>query len=203
MFDWVLSVVEQAGYLGLLALMFLENLFPPIPSELIMPLAGFLAAQGKMDPLLVVLTGTAGSVLGALPWYYAGRLLGRARLAGLAGRYGFLLTIDPPDVDRAYDWFRRYGGTAVLAGRLVPAIRTLISVPAGLTHMPLLPFLLLTTLGSLAWTAVLTGAGYALESQYSRVEAYVDPISKAVIIAIAGLYLWRVGVRLLAAGRRG
>ncbi|MFC7335343.1 DedA family protein [Rhodocista pekingensis] len=196
MFDWILDVITSAGYLGLMALMFLENLFPPIPSELIMPLAGFLAARGEMDPVLVVLTGTLGSVLGALPWYWVGRRFGRDRLDRLVERHGVWLTMEPCDVARAHDWFRRRGWRAVLFGRLVPAVRTLISVPAGLARMRLLPFLALTTAGSLAWVTVLTGAGYLLQDQYQRVEAVVNPVSTAVIAGILLLYVWRVGTRL-------
>lgn len=197
MFDWILEVIASAGYLGLLALMFLENLFPPIPSELIMPLAGFLAARGEMDPLLVVLTGTAGSVLGALPWYWVGRRFGRDRLTRLAERHGVWLTLEPEEVDRAYDWFRRRGWRAVLFGRLVPGVRTLISVPAGLARMRLLPFLALTTAGSLAWITLLTAAGYLLQDQYHRVESVIDPASTAVFASILLFYAWRVGNRLV------
>jgi membrane protein DedA with SNARE-associated domain len=201
MFEQLLGLVEQLGYWGLLALMFLENLFPPIPSELIMPLGGFLAAQGKMDPILVVLVGTAGSVLGALPWYWLGRIFGRDRLFRLADRFGFIMTMDPPDVLQAFNWFDRHGRKAVLFGRLIPAIRTLISVPAGLARMSMPGFLLLTTLGSLVWTSVLTAAGYLLESQYDKVQAYVDPVSKVVVFGVIGIYLWRLGRRAISARR--
>jgi len=201
MFEQLLGLVEQLGYWGLLALMFLENLFPPIPSELIMPLGGFLAAQGKMDPILVVLVGTAGSVLGALPWYWLGRAFGRERLFRMADRFGFIMTMDPPDVLQAFNWFDRHGRKAVLFGRLIPAIRTLISVPAGLAHMSMPGFLALTTLGSLVWTSVLTAAGYLLESQYERVQDYVDPASKLVVFGVIGIYVWRLGRRAINARR--
>lgn len=197
MFEWALGIVEQMGYWGLLALMFLENLFPPIPSEAIMPLGGFLAAQGKMDPILVVLFGTAGSVLGALPWYALGRAVGHDRLIELSRRFGFIMTMDPPDVEQAFSWFERHGRKAVLFGRLIPAIRTLISVPAGLARMSLPLFLVLTTVGSLVWTTVLAGAGYLLESQYELVEQYVDPLSKVVVVIVVGVYLWRLGRRAI------
>lgn len=202
MFDSLLGIVEQMGYAGLLLLMFLENVFPPIPSELIMPLGGFLAAQGKMDPVLVVLVGTAGSVLGGLPWYYIGRIFGHDRLVALSQRFGFIMTMDPPDVEKAFGWFAHHGPKAVLLGRLIPAIRTLISVPAGMAAMPMPLFLLLTTLGSLVWTSVLTAAGYGLETQYHRVESYVDPVSKLVVFGVIGLYLGRMAWRLIK-GRPG
>lgn len=198
MFEWVLDVIASAGYLGLFALMFLENLFPPIPSEVIMPLAGFLCARGEMNPVAAVLVGTAGSVVGALPWYALGRGFGKDRVMWLSERYGLILTVEPREVETAYEWFQRRGWWAVLFGRLVPAVRTLISVPAGFARMPVLPFLAFTTLGSLVWTALLLGAGYVLEDQYSRVEAYIDPVSKAVVIGVVGIYLYRVVRGLLA-----
>lgn len=192
MFHWILDVITQAGYLGLLALMVLENIFPPIPSELVMPLAGYLAAQGRMDPILVVLVGTAGSVLGALPWYWIGRQVGRERLLRWVTRYGHWLTLSCEEVDRANDWFRRRGWTAVLFGRLVPGVRTLISVPAGIAHMSLPLFLALTTLGSLAWTGLLVASGYLLKSQYRLVEGAIDPIATAIVAGIVLLYVYRV-----------
>ncbi|MFM2043624.1 MAG: hypothetical protein RLY86_2200 [Pseudomonadota bacterium] len=198
MFDWILSVIQEAGYLGLLALMFLENLFPPIPSELIMPLAGFLAARGEMNPVLVVLVGTAGSVLGALPWYWVGRGIGRERVLWLIDRFGFWLTLSREEVERADDWFQRRGWTAVLLGRLVPAVRTLISVPAGLARMGMPLFLILTTLGSLVWSTALVAAGYLLESQYRVVESFINPVSKGIVILIVGIYVYRVARGLLA-----
>jgi len=197
MFDWILGIIQQAGYLGLLFLMFLENIFPPIPSELVMPLAGFLAARGDMDPVLVVLVGTAGSVLGALPWYWIGRKIGRDRLLRFADRHGFWLTVSCEDVNRANDWFRRKGWRAVLFGRLVPAVRTLISVPAGIACMRMPWFLLLTTVGSLVWTAVLVAAGYLLESQYKKVATVVDPVSTAIVAGVLAIYLYRISRALI------
>lgn len=202
MFDNLLNLVDQMGYWGLLILMFLENVFPPIPSELIMPLGGFLAAQGKMDPVLVVLVGTAGSVLGGLPWYYVGRVLGHDRLIALSERFGFIMTMDPPDVEMAFGWFARHGRKAVLLGRVMPAIRTLISVPAGMARMGMPIFLVLTTIGSLAWTSVLTAAGYLLESQYEKVETWVDPVSKAIVFGCIAIYLGRMGWRLVRSPRK-
>jgi membrane protein DedA with SNARE-associated domain len=201
MFDWILEIVAAAGYAGIFFLMLLENLFPPIPSELIMPLAGFLCARGTLDPTLAILAGTAGSVVGALPWYALGRAYGLPRLLILAERFGFWLTVEPADVEHANDWFQRRGWRAVLFGRMVPAVRTLISVPAGLARMPMLPFLAYTTVGSLIWTGLLTGAGYLLEGNYQRVEAYVDPFSKLVLLSIVGLYLFRIVRNLLRARR--
>lgn len=192
MFEWITRLVSDGGYLGVAGLMLLENLFPPIPSELIMPLAGFAAARGELQIALVVLAGTLGSLAGALPWYYAGRWLGRDRLRRLAAWHGRWLTVSPEEFDRASAWFDRHGGWAVLIGRLVPGVRTLISVPAGIAGMGLGRFLLLSAIGSLAWTAALALAGYVLEDHYARVADYIDPASKAVLGAVVLLYLYRL-----------
>lgn len=191
MFDSITDIVSQSGYLGIFLLMLAENVFPPIPSELIMPLAGFVAARGELDIVLVILSGTAGSVVGALPWYYAGALFGKDRLKWMAGRFGRLMTVSPADIDMASGWFERHEGRAVFFGRLIPAIRTLISVPAGIIRMPMLPFLAFSTIGSLIWTTLLAVTGFLLESQYELVEEYVDPLSKAVVFTVVAVYVYR------------
>jgi membrane protein DedA with SNARE-associated domain/uncharacterized membrane protein YkvA (DUF1232 family) len=198
-FDWITGIVSEGGYPGIILLMLAENVFPPIPSELIMPLAGFVAAQGRLDPVLVVLAGTLGSVLGALPWYYAGLWLGEARLCAFAARHGRWLTLDEKDLAKAIRWFERHGRIAVLIGRLVPTVRTLISLPAGMARMPLVPFLAYSSIGTLLWTTALTTSGYLLESGYQRVTGYLDLVSKLVIGLIVVVYLWRV----LAGGSLG
>lgn len=192
MFDWVVSTIDGWGYLGVFLLMVAEHLFPPIPSEVIMPLAGFLAAQGKLSLSLTILIGTAGSVAGTLFWYYIGIWIGEARLKRFAARHGRLLTLSPSDIDNAREWFNRHGAAAVFFGRMIPAIRTLISVPAGLSAMPFWRFLLYTTLGSAIWTGILTFAGLVLHENYTRVEGYVDPLSKLVVITVVVAYVWRV-----------
>lgn len=192
MFDWITRAVETTGYLGVLLLMLAENVFPPIPSELIMPMAGFTAAQGRLSLIGVVLAGTIGSILGALFWYMLGRWLGCERLKSWAGRHGRWFTITPGEIDRAAAWFRRHCGKAVLIGRLVPAIRTLISIPAGVAGMALLPFLLYSSLGTLVWTVLLAGAGYLLEDRYRQVAAYLNPVSNAILGLLVLAYLYRV-----------
>lgn len=192
MFDWITGFVERSGYLGLLFLMLAENVFPPIPSELIMPLAGFTAAQGQLDITLVVIAGTIGSLLGALVWYYIGRWLGADRLKHFAARHGRWLTVSPDEIDRADDWFKRHGAKAVFIGRLIPAVRTLISIPAGVTRMPLGKFLAWTALGTSLWTALLAGAGYVLQSQYGLVGDYLNPASNVVLGLLILWYVYRV-----------
>lgn len=192
MFDAITGLIQQGGYLGILLLMFLENVFPPIPSEVIMPLAGFLAARGELNFIGVALAGTLGSFLGALPWYYAGAVWGEARMRKLAQRYGRWLTLSAKDVSEASLWFRSHGSKAVFFGRLVPAIRTLISVPAGIAHMPFRRFAGYTLAGSLIWTTVLTLAGYLLNAEYERVATLLDPASKIVLAVIVLVYLYRL-----------
>lgn len=192
MFDWLTGMVQQGGYLGIALLMFAENLFPPIPSELIMPLGGFNAARGQFELPWVILAGSLGSLAGALFWYGIGRWIGCPRLKRWAARHGRLLTLGPDEIDRTYDWFHRHGGAAVFLGRLLPAMRTLISVPAGMARMPLLRFLLYSTAGTVLWTAFLTLAGYWLESGYDAVAEYLNPVSTGVVVLIGAYYLYRV-----------
>jgi len=193
MLEWITTTINSMGYLGIALLMFVENLFPPIPSELIMPLAGFTAraTPDKLNVFGVFLAGVIGSVLGALIWYYPGKFLGEPRLKYLADKYGKWITISSADIDKATRWFNKQGAIAVLIGRLVPGVRTLISVPAGLSNMPLLPFLIYSTIGSAAWVALLTFAGYILGSQYELVDQYLAPVSKIVLgILVVSAVVW-------------
>lgn len=191
MFNSIVDIVSQSGYLGIFLLMLAENVFPPIPSELIMPLAGFVSARGELNIVLVILAGTAGSVVGALPWYYAGAIFGQHRLKRIANKHGRWMTLSSQDIDVASTWFARHGAAAVFFGRLIPAIRTLISVPAGIVRMPMLPFLAYSTIGSLIWTALLAVTGYLLQSQYEEVEHYMDPVSKGVLLLVIAVYVYR------------
>ena len=192
MFDKLVEFFEGAGYAGIIALMFLENLFPPIPSEVIMPLAGFQAAKGETSLPLVIASGTLGSVLGAIFWYYVGRWIGVERLKAFAARHGRLLTVSPRDIDKVDQAFDRHCGAAILIGRMVPAIRTLISVPAGMFEMTLPRFILFTTIGSALWTGLLASAGYGLESEYEKIAGYLDPATWLILGSIILFYLYRV-----------
>jgi membrane protein DedA with SNARE-associated domain len=186
MTEWIVNTMNSLGYLGIGLLMFLENLFPPIPSELIMPLAGYTASlpDGKLQLVPSIAAGVIGTVLGALPWYFAGSILGAERLERLADRYGKWITVSSKDIISSKNWFDKYGNKAVLLGRLVPVIRTLISIPAGIARMPLLPFLIYSTIGTVLWTTFLTGTGYLLGKNYTLVDKYLSPVSKIVLIAI-------------------
>jgi membrane protein DedA with SNARE-associated domain len=192
MFDWIVRWVESGGYPAIALLMLLENVFPPIPSELIMPLAGFAAAKGTLNIVGVVIAGTAGSLAGALFWFWVGYAIGPARLRTFSQRYGRWLTLDASDIDRARSFFDRHRGSALLFGRLIPTVRTLISVPAGINRVPLLIFLAWSGLGTALWTTFLAGAGYLLQAQYERVSGWLNPVSNLVIATLAIWYLYRV-----------
>jgi len=193
--EWVLSIMAKFGYFGIVFAMFAENVFPPIPSEVIMPAAGFAASRGDFNLILVILAGTLGASLGALPLYYLGRVFDEERLVAFAEKYGKYMLIKSNDITSANDWLDKHGKTAVFFGRMVPGVRSLISIPAGMNNMPLLPFLALTALGSSIWTAVLTLAGYYLGQNYEVIEGALAPYSKGfgllVIVIIIGWLIKR------------
>jgi membrane protein DedA with SNARE-associated domain len=190
--SWIEGMVESTGVFGIALLMFLENIFPPIPSELIMPLAGYTAAEGNANIVLVVLAGSLGSLAGAYVWYALGYWIGEEGIKRLADRYGRWLTVDRKDIDKADDWFDAYGHWAVLFGRLVPTVRTLISIPAGLSEMTWQRFLAYSAVGTVGWTTLLAILGYTLGSRYEDVSHWIDPVSIGVMVLIVAIYLWRV-----------
>ena len=192
MFDWITNLIDQAGYAGIAFIMFLEGVFPPIPSWLVMPLAGFEASSGRFHPVLVVLAGTAGSTLGAICWYMIGRLVGVGRLKAFAARHGHWLTLSPAQVDRADRWFDRHGAPVVMFARVVPIVRTLISVPAGVFAMNFRQFILFTAIGDAMWNGLLTAAGYLLRAQYERVADYLNPAASVVLTIVAVTYAVRI-----------
>lgn len=192
MADWVIRTIQSTGYLGIIALMFLENVFPPIPSEVIMPLAGFLASQGDQTLLAVIIAGTAGSVLGALPLYYAGFFLGEERLKQFADKHGRWLTVSRDDLERAKRWFDQHGVLAVIICRLVPGIRSMISFPAGIARMRLATFLCFTAIGASVWTALLAYAGFLLGEKFGQVGDYLNPISYVILAAVLLVYVKRL-----------
>ncbi len=186
--DLIGNAVESnqwIGYGAILIAMFLENLFPPIPSELIMPLGGFYISQGQLSFLPVILAGLIGTILGAFPWYGLGRLVNEEKIEIWLNKYGKWLGVTSKELYKSHNWFSRYGTALVFWGRLIPGIRTLISVPAGIEAMPLTPFLVWTTAGSLLWIIFLTIAGIILGESYSVVELWIEPFSKAVKLILA------------------
>lgn len=195
---WAVDVVDALGSVGVGLLVALENLFPPIPSELVLPLAGYLAGTGRMALVTAIIAATAGSVAGALVLYWVGAAIGRRRLVRIIDRVPL---VDVADLERAEAWFDHHGGMAVLIGRLIPVVRSLISLPAGLRRMPLWQFVLYTTIGSGVYNVVLISLGYVLGERWQTVGHYSDYINYAVYAAIVltlAALVWR---RLLARRR--
>ena len=185
---WVQDVIEQLGYLGVALLVVLENVFPPIPSEIVLPFAGFVAQQGSESVVLMILAATVGSVIGALIMYWIAAIIGDERLHAFTRRFGKWVQIREADLTRAEEWFDRHAMSAVLVGRCVPLIRSVVSIPAGFRRMKLIPYIAYTFLGSLVWNIALVGAGAVLGENWERVEPVVATFQWIVIVVIlAGL----------------
>ena len=201
--DHISLAVEKnsiIAYLTICLAMFLENVIPPIPSEIIMPLGGFFVYQQKLNFFILVFWGLFGTVLGSLPWYYLGRLVNEKRLSNFIDKKGKFLGISNNDFIKSKRWFDKYGVSLVFWGRLLPGIRTLISVPAGIELMPLRKFLIWTTLGSLIWVTLLTYAGYIFGENYLIIENYLDQIKfiiKPILILILLYFFIKLIIRFL------
>jgi membrane protein DedA with SNARE-associated domain len=191
--DWVMSLMEALGAIGAGLAVAIENLFPPIPSEVILPLAGFAASRGELDLTAAIVCTTLGSVLGALALYGLGAWLGRERMRRIAHH---LPLVDVEDVDRTEAWFRRHGAKAVFFGRMIPLFRSFISIPAGIERMPLWKFALLTTAGSLIWNTAFILAGFWLGEQWHLVEPYADVLQWVVIVGVVAALAWFVLTRI-------
>lgn len=189
--DWIVSLMEALGSPGAGLLVALESVFPPVPSELVLPLAGFAASRGDLHLVAAIAWTTAGSVVGALVLYALGGWLGADRLRMVARRVPL---VREQDLDRVDAWFERHGSTAVLLGRMVPGVRSLVSVPAGVSRMPVPRFVLLTLAGSLVWNTALISAGYALGARWEVVETWVGRFQEVVVV-LALLLLAAVVVR--------
>ena len=191
--DYISIAVEKnstIAYLTICLAMFLENIIPPIPSEIIMPLAGFFVYQQKLNFYILVFSGLIGTIMGSLPWYYLGKLVNEKRLSNFLDKRGKFLGISSNDLTKSKKWFEKYGVSLVFWGRLVPGIRTLISVPAGIELMPIKKFLIWTTLGSLIWVALLTYAGYVFGENYLIIESYLDKIKYVVKPILILIFLY-------------
>jgi membrane protein DedA with SNARE-associated domain len=197
---WVASVIESLGELGVGLLVALENLVPPIPSEIVLALAGFLAGEGKASLLLVFLAATAGSVVGAVALYWLGYSLGEERLRRWLDR---IPLVDADDLEKADRWFERHERSAVLFGRCAPVVRSLISIPAGANRMPIPQFLLFTAIGSGVWNALFIGAGYLLGERWQQVDRYSHWFDYAIgaffVVAVGGWVIKKVRKRRRAA----
>lgn len=192
MTDFIFRMIEWGGYFGVALLMFLETVFPPIPSEVIMPLAGVVAARGHLSLPLVIASGTAGAMLGNIVWYALAHALGMDRFKPLITRFGRWLTLDWAEIERADRLFEKHGGTIVFIGRMLPTVRSLVSIPAGLLRMRFVPFMLWSTLGSTLWTAGLAIAGWVLGHEFAQIETVLGPLSMIVIGGVVLWYLYRV-----------
>lgn len=186
MLDWITNWLESLGYIGVFFLMVLEHVFPPIPSELVMPLSGFVSSRSDELTLSgVIVAGSIGSLVGTSVWYYLGRWVSQEKLMRLAARYGQWLTLKPRDIEKAIGFFQRGAGHWVVGfGRVVPGVRTYVSVPAGLSKMPLLPYLFYSAVGTVIWTAALAIAGYILGDRFEAVGHFLAPVSKFVLIGL-------------------
>ncbi len=187
---WVVDVVYSFGYVGVALLIALQNVFPPIPSALILPLAGFLVGQGRFSFLPVLAAATSGSVASALVFYALGRWLGEERVRRLVGRFGRFVLVEEADLDRVNGWFERRGGTAVLFGRLVPGVGTFVSLPAGFWRMPLPRFVLYTALGTGVWNGTFIGLGWTLGARWRLVQQYSPVLQYAALAAAIVAVTW-------------
>lgn len=188
--DWTTEVISRLGYLGVALLVALENVFPPIPSEIVLPFAGFVARDGDATLYGMILAATVGSLVGAWILYGVAAAIGPERLHRFLVSYGKWFRLTPDDITRAEAWFDRWASLAVLICRCIPLIRSLISIPAGFRRMPLLRFTLYTALGSLVWNTALIGSGYALRSQWDEVEKIISWFQYVVVIGIVATFVW-------------
>lgn len=192
MTEWILETIAAGGYWGILFLMALENVFPPIPSEVIMGLGGINVAQGRMEFWPLLIAGSIGSTIGNYVWYSAGRRMGYQRLKPFIDRWGRWLTLEWEDVEAMIAFFQKHGHWVIFALRFSPLMRTMISLPAGLAHMNRVQFLTYTIAGTTIWNILLIGAGYYLGNNFGELEKYTGPITILTVAVIVGAYVWRV-----------
>ncbi|WP_413334855.1 DedA family protein [Brevibacterium sp. GP-SGM9] len=187
---WTVTIMETLGPLGVGFMVFLDNIFPPIPSELVLPLAGFTSSRGEMNIVLAIICATLGSLSGAILLWALGKSIGLERIARVAVK---MPLVDVDDVHKTVAWFDKHGDKAVFFGRMVPIFRSLISIPAGMRNMPILKFTLLTTIGSAIWNTILIVAGFYLGENWSIVETYAGYFQTVVIVAVvAFVAVWIV-----------
>lgn len=192
MSEWIINIMEQLGYLGIALLMFLDNVFPPIPSEVIMPSAGFTAAQGQLSLIGVIVAGSLGSLIAAATLYWIGRKISHDALFHWVNQYGKYLFIKTDDVKKALDWFEKYGHRVVFFGRMIPAVRSLISIPAGMSHMPFWKFMTYSALGTVIWTTFLATVGYYFGNNTALMQQIFSNVGYMIvaIVALFVVYLW-------------
>lgn len=192
--DWIISIMEQLGYFGIALLMFLDNVFPPIPSEIIMPSAGLAASQGQLLIVGVIIAGSFGSLLAAAVIYYIGRKISHEAIFSFVDTYGKYLFIKKEDVEKSLEWFEKYGHRIVFFGRMVPAVRSLISLPAGMSRMPFWKFMLFSALGTIIWTTFLAYIGYYFGNNtqlMDQIFSQVGYIIIAVVVVVTAYLIYR------------
>ncbi|WP_215146011.1 DedA family protein [Exiguobacterium qingdaonense] len=193
--DWMISIIEQYGYIGIAFMIFIENVFPPIPSEVVLLFGGFFAVKTNLSITLVIVASTAGAILGAILLYGVGLLFDVEQIEKWTKKYGKWLRLDMKDVRKADAWFERYGVWMVFFGRLMPVVRSLISIPAGMSNMPFLKFLLLSTAGTAIWNTILVLVGMAVGENWQDILSYLDAYSYGIygmiIIGAIGYFIWR------------
>ena len=188
--EWIISIMEQLGYWGIALLMFLDNIFPPIPSEIIMPFAGYSASQGQLLLVGVIVAGCIGSLLAAAILYWIGYKFNHDSIFRFVDRYGKYLFIKSPDVKKSLDWFEQYGHRIVFFGRMIPAVRSLISIPAGMSHMPFWKFMFFSSLGTIIWTTFLACVGFYFGENQALMQNIFSQVSHFIIIIVIAIMIW-------------
>ena len=188
--QWITSIMEQLGYFGIALLMFLDNIFPPIPSEIIMPSAGYTASQGQLLLVGVVIAGCIGSLIAAALLYWVGYTFNHERIFRFVDRYGKFLFLKSVDVKKSLDWFEQYGHRIVFFGRMIPAVRSLISIPAGMSHMPFWKFMFYSSLGTIIWTTFLASIGFYFGENQILMQQIFSQASYIILSLLAIFLLW-------------
>ncbi|MBC1636328.1 DedA family protein [Listeria welshimeri] len=186
---WITGIMADFGYIGIFLLIMVENLFPPIPSEIILTFGGFMTTVSSLNVMMVIIIATLGSVVGAILLYKVASYFGKERLTKIVLKYGRILRLKESDIERAESFFLKYGSWAVFLCRMIPLIRSLISIPAGMTKMKMSRFLVLTTAGSLLWNTVLIGLGALLGESWNEIVVFMDSFSTIIYSIIAGLLI--------------
>ncbi|MBS9365683.1 DedA family protein [Listeria welshimeri] len=186
---WITGIMADFGYIGIFLLIMVENLFPPIPSEIILTFGGFMTTVSPLNVVMVIIVATLGSVVGAILLYKVASYFGKERLTKIVLKYGRILRLKESDIERAESFFLKYGSWAVFLCRMIPLIRSLISIPAGMTKMKMSRFLVLTTAGSLLWNTVLIGLGALLGESWNEIVVFMDSFSTIIYSIIAGLLI--------------
>jgi len=192
MSEWIISFIDTNGYVGVLVLMFVENIFPPIPSEVILPFIGRSVAQGDLNFILALVFATTGALFGTLFWFLIGWFVPAEKLEKFLQKYGVYVAISHKDFNKASRFFEKYEVPAVFFGRMIPAVRSVISIPAGCVRMHLRKFLLYSALGSVIWNTTLISVGYFMLNDFAVVEKYMNPVADFIIYLFIGLYLLQV-----------